>query len=197
MGLVTNLERTDRSPGLVKNLVKAVLSSPYDLEWQVQGLGMLRTYLSDEWRMHVWDERLKFKDVSEIHTHPWNFRSYVVAGVVRNFKLEYHHLGADYYRQTIKCGVGGGLVDRPETVRLMMLHPDEYKEGDSYQEEAEEIHFSVPSDGTVTIVKREFLEDVDHAYVFWRTGEWGSAEPREATREEVTMTCSYALNTWF
>src|SRR6266576_5021233 len=182
-----------------KDLVKAILSSPYDLEWQVQGLGMLRTYLSKERRLHIWYERLKYKNVSEMHTHPWNFRSYVVAGVVRNFKylptLKEH--GTEFYRQTIKCGVGGGLVGDPVKVNLISDLPEEFKEGETYFEKAPEIHLSVPSDGTVTMVKREFLDDVDHAYVFWKEGEWGSAEPREATKEEITATCAYSLQTWF
>jgi len=183
-----------------KDLVKTILSSPFELEWQVQGLGMLRTYLSKERRLHVWNSALKFPGASEMHTHPWDFRSYVVAGVVRNFRfveMEQGSVYGSYKRQTIKCGVGGGLVGEPEEVNLWMREPEEYVEGETYFEEAEEIHMSVPSDGTVTIVKRKFKEDVDHAYVFWQDGEWGTAEPREATREEISMTLTHSLNTWF
>lgn len=188
-----------RAPSVQKDLVKAILTSPHELEWQVQGLGMLRTYLSEERRLHIWDERLKFEGASEMHTHPWNFRSYVVAGVVHNFK--YCHsgnaLGEEYNRQKIHCGVGGGLVGEPEKVHLISLPPERYVENETYKELAEEIHISIPADGTVTIVKREFLDDVDHAYVFWKEGAWGTAEPREATKNEITNVCGYALQTWF
>jgi hypothetical protein len=135
-----------------------------------------------------------------MHTHPWDFRSYVVAGKVINCRFveaEQKTVYGTYKRQTIKCGIGGGLIGEPEEVNLWMKDPEVYSESEVYFEEAEEIHLSMPEDGTVTLVKREFKDDVDHAYVFWLDGEWGSAEPREATREEISMTLTHSLNTWF
>ncbi|HYT42030.1 MAG TPA: hypothetical protein VEP90_06770, partial [Methylomirabilota bacterium] len=127
-----------------KDLVKAILSSPYDLEWQVQGLGMLRTYLSKERRLHIWNSDLKFEGASEMHTHPWNFKSFVVAGEVTNLRFweSDEEAGEQYNRQKIFCGVGGGLIGEPDKVNLELWDAgseEVYKEGETYSELAQEI----------------------------------------------------------
>src|SRR5579859_3298084 len=54
--------------------------------------------------------------------------------------------------------------------------------GQTYHQEKDEIHESLPFDGTVTLVTRTFTADRDHARVFWRgTGDFVTAEPRAAT----------------
>ena len=74
------------SHSLSKQLVKAILKSPYELKWSVQGLGMLRTYLSDEVRLHIWDRRLQIPQVSPLHDHPWHLDSEIVAGELRQHR---------------------------------------------------------------------------------------------------------------
>lgn len=185
--------------GVVKDLVQAILEQPHEHEWTLQGLGMLRMYLSKERRLHVWDSQFAVDNVSEMHTHPWDFRSLVVAGKIRNYKyVEVNEPRSYlYYRQQIHCGEGGGLVGVPTTVRLQEQPVEEYRERETYEERAEEIHISRPLDGSVTIVKRIFKEDTEHAFVYWKDGSWVSAEPRKATYEEVETITQHSLNTWF
>lgn len=180
----------------IKKLVQHVLEYPKGYEWTVQGLGMMRTYLAPEIRLHVWDGKHKFPNVSELHTHPWNFHSIVVAGKVFNHRYVESGDGTQIMRQTIRCGEGGGLIGDPEKVRLTMGMKECYIEGDIYVQKAREIHRSSPLDGTVTIIHREFLDDTEHAYVYF-DGEWVTAEPRAATPQEIEDTCVIALGTWF
>ena len=189
---------------VIKKLVEDLLTHPERQEWTLQGFGMLRCYLSPEVRLHVWDSRFKWPGVSELHTHPWDFNSLVVAGVVHNHRfvetIEGAHQGSGQQiprmRQTIRCGEGGGLVGDPAPVFLAEQPTETFREGETYTQEASEIHRSVPEDGTVTLVEREFREDTEHAYVYFR-GEWGTAEPRPATPEEVEAILGYSLSRWF
>lgn len=181
-----------------KPLTKAVLTHALNYEWSLQGLGMLRTYLAPDVRLHVWDSRHAFDDVSEMHTHPWNFVSHVIAGEVSQVRYIESDLGIPWQKQKIFCGIGGGLTGEPQEVKLQACYKETYGEGHVYQQNANEIHISSPLDGTVTIVERQFLEDADHAYVFFPVGEsWVTAEPRMASPSEVLTITSYALHRWF
>lgn len=189
---------------LVKPLVRSIIEHPFDHEWSLQGFGMLRTYLdSKDLRLHIWDSRFKVADVSELHTHPWNFHSYVVSGEVKNRR--YTKNPADsiligiaeagvYREQEILCGEGGHETDRSREVALVPGRLERVFENDHYSQLAHEIHRSEPVDGTVTIIAREFLDDDDHAFVYVpQDQEWVSAEPRPATREEVGEICAKAF----
>lgn len=55
---------------ITKLFVKTILSNPENFKWSIQGLGMLRVYLSDEVRLHIWDSRFKVPGVSPLHNHP-------------------------------------------------------------------------------------------------------------------------------
>lgn len=181
---------------LSKSDVHDILVNCDDYEWSLQGLGMLRLYLDDVTRLHIWDDRFRVRNVSQMHTHPWNFSSRVIAGEVTNLIFEEDERGSRYKRQKIRCGEGGGLVGNWDTVNLLPKAKT-YSEGDTYSELAHEIHISRPERGTVTIIEREFLDDTEHAYVYWEFGDWVSAEPREAAIEEVHQICNYSLNRWF
>jgi hypothetical protein len=188
------------SRSVTKSLVQKILENPIGYTWTLQGLGMLRLYLDGERRLHIWDSRYRVKDVSQMHTHPWDFRSLVVAGTVRNqIEIEVPAEEGDttHYKQTIFCGVGGGLRGEPSRVRLVEDSYHTYSEGESYEERAHQIHVSDPDDGTVTIIKRIVVGDSDHALVFWEDGEWVSAEPREATTREVMDITQRSLERWF
>lgn len=190
---------------ITKLLVKNILEKAHSYKWSLQGLGMLRLYLSDEVRLHVWDTRYKFYNASPVHDHPWDLSSQVIAGQIRNVIYTEcdlcfgrgHCLCVGYKRQTIKCGSGSCLVGEPKVVRLLCKTQMVY-EGEEYHQAAEEIHETKPLDGTVTIVTRTFKEDRDHAHVFWPAEiTWGSAEPRPATSEEIEAITQNALNKWF
>jgi len=186
-----------------KLLVQAILEKPLGRAWSLQGLGMLRLYLSNEVRLHVWDERYAFPGASPLHTHPWNFQSRIIAGHLTNtVVLEGVAVTSSgwerFNKQLLQCGPEGCLEGSPKIVGLRVARHDSYREGDVYTQGSEEIHMTSTARGTVTIVERYFKKDRDHAYVYWRENEeWGTAEPRLATDQEVAAITSYSLATWF
>lgn len=204
VGRVRDDVRALRSTGTDKAAIRFILRNAPKSDWTLQGFGMLRFNLSPDLRLHVWSEADKVPGVSEIHTHPWDFRSLCVAGCVRNRRYTERAAGPDrlpMLRQTIQCGVGACLKGDPELVNLY-AERIEYINADrgarSYRQDAREIHSSHPEDGTVTLVQRTFKADTEHAYVYWPAGtEWVTAEPRTATPEEVERITQNALNRWF
>ena len=162
---------------------------PLKYEWTVQGLGMLRTYISATERLHIWHSDIRDPKASPVHDHPWNFRSEVLWGSIEQSRFEYRYrngVSEDWNMQPIFCGAGGGLQGRPTLVDMVELPHETYHKGDAYQQNADEIHWSRPADNTVTLVTRHYHENRDIAHVFWPRGEeWGSAEPRPATRAEI------------
>ena len=178
-------------------VVRSVLERYQHYEWTVQGFGMLRTYLDKggEFRLHIWHNSFKVPGVSTIHDHPWDFESKVVAGRVTNVRYTEVDLpGARYSCQKIKCGAGGGLEGEPFSTLLVKMHEEVYLPGNVYNQLAKEIHESIPEDGTVTIIKRQFGPDTEHARVFWSPSDvWVSAEPRLAASWEVEEFVQEAL----
>jgi hypothetical protein len=173
---------------------RKLLEQAEHYEWSLQGLGMFRLYLSRAVRLHVWDSRFAVPNVSTIHDHPWHFSSLVLSGQLTNRILEQTEGEPTHHRQRLLCGVGGHLLGEKEDVRLELGALEIYQIGDRYHEDARDLHESNPEDGTITLVRREFLKDPDHALVCFPLGtEWVSAEPRPATREEVRAMAKLAL----
>ena len=167
---------------LVRSALEGERENP-TRKWTLQGLGMLRTYVdeAETMRLHIWDSRFAVPGVSEMHTHPWDMVSRVVSGEVYNRKFVPTDGGYPYMRQKLLCGAGGGLCGVPERVELSTGKGELVLPGESYSQAWHEIHVSEPADGTVTLIRRVFGSDRDHAYVFWPEGEeWVSAEPRQA-----------------
>lgn len=192
-----------------RNLVKKILEvcsegrNLLSTQWSFQGLGMYRLYLDSahKVRLHVWFPS-KCTYASEIHTHPWDFKSTVINGVITDhlYKEEKSSKSKPYNRQKLFCGIGGGLQEQPEVVELRNIYePYVIALGQSYVRRRNHIHRSEPKEGTVTIVERSIPEGMspDHAFVYWPVGkEWGNAEPRLATSEEVNEVCQNALSLW-
>jgi hypothetical protein len=190
-------------------MAKAILQQANAYKWSLQGLGMFRLYLSSELRMHVWDPGFAFPGASPMHTHPWDFNSCVVAGELTQTRFtqvgmdalgETRYGTAPYRRSLLLCGEGGCQMEEPSLIYLQEHRQESYGPGSWYSQRAEEIHWSRPEVGTVTLVFRTFREDLnrDHAYVFWPEGEeWGSAEPREAKHDEVQRMALTSLEKWF
>jgi hypothetical protein len=187
-----------------KLLVKAILEKAPWYPWSWQGFGMLRLYISDELRLHVWDPENATPEVSTIHNHPWDFESEVIVGSIVNYKFEQYlvdpsasspqPLGRLFRRATILCSPGGGMTTEPELVELMRQAPAVYVSGDVYRQTAAEIHESIPTPGTVTLVRRVFGADKDHAQVFWPAEhKWVSAEPVIATHTHIHVAIRKAL----
>lgn len=187
--------------------VRTILAHPEAYEWTIQGLGMMRLYLSDEIRLHVWDHSLAVPGVTEIHNHPWDFTSHIIAGQMTNHVYIAGARHGDYsskpgfepyQKAVLLCGTGQ-LDPIREEVWLEPWKPDGsgavYLPGDIYYQNHWEIHRSEFVDGTVTLIVRRFTQaDRDHAEVFWPRGDrFGSAEPRIATSEEVTQVSARAL----
>lgn len=176
-------------------LVKSILERWEHYEWTIQGFGMARTKIADVGRIHVWDSRLRAPLVSDIHAHPWPLHSTVISGELINQRFDVapadteHHSGhLPYYRSIIKTGEGGGLTGEPEDVLLSLLSTDFLIPGDFYNQAPEEIHRSIPQDGTVTLLERPQGPPLQETSVFWPKGmEWVSAEPRRPSSD-------YALN---
>lgn len=156
-------------------------------KWSLQGFGMFRLYVNKFTRLHVWSRRHAVPNVSDVHTHPWDFTSTVLAGAMLNVKyVEHWRSGAPFTKALLRCGPEGGLEGEPVPVKLSSVEQVRYHDGCRYEQRHDEIHTSHPEHGTVTIVERRFRPDTEHAYVYWRSGtEWVSARPRLATVEEV------------
>src|SRR5688572_10511748 len=194
---------------MIKGLVRMIIERPGNFEWTIQGFGMLRCYLPgiDNIRMHIWDSRHRTAKVSDLHTHPWNFESLVVAGELENKR--YQEAPAEVYpendphfhwKQPIHCGIGGCIVGEKQKTFLILQARNNIKEGQSYYQSYDEIHRNIPEDGTIAVVKRVVPErrSVDMAYVYWEDGEeWITAEPRAATTQEIMDITSAGLHSWF
>lgn len=194
----------------LRPLVLGVLKNWVNYSWSLQGFGMLRTYLTRELRLHVWDSRFAVKNVSTIHDHPWHFESSVVAGKIVNTRysvypcthtdvqIEAQGLRVPFIKERIVCGPGGGLAKNTTMVGsrvwLIPAEPETYEVGGAYEQSAHEVHYTWAEDGTVTLVHREFLPDAEHAHVFYKAdASWVSAEPRAATPDEVSAIIDHAL----
>jgi len=194
--------------GVEKLLVKHALKHPENFKWQVQGLGMLRTYLRDDWRLHIWDKSVRTPEVSPLHEHPWDLHSTIVAGTLYNtryintdpndqFTWDVESKRKVYNGAVIKCGEGACTLTDVKPFSLYEMPRETYFEGDTYTQTKDEIHKSDAEDGTVTLVYRTFYPEREKARVYWETGQFVSAEPRRATEEEVKTITKRALNRWF
>lgn len=197
---------------MMKAVIRAILEHAEHYKWSLQGFGMLRTYLDEQriFRLQVWDNRYRIPGVSLIHDHPWNFKSKIIAGELWNTRyvrrdVDWNDasvaLDTDrkfYSEKVIIAGEGGGVRGNAHDVELLRQDTELYKEGEEYSQRWYEVHESNFSDGTVTIIERDFKEDKDAALVYYPMNEeWVSAEPRPATKEEVLAIVGNSLERWF
>lgn len=183
---------------MLANLAKKILEAPAGVyDWSVQGLGMMRLYLSPTHRLHVWHNSLVVLGVTQIHDHPWDFVSTTVAGRLLNTRYVEAPVetGVSHMRATILCGQGACVRSEPRRARLVPVATEELTPGSRYSQKAAELHRTAFDDGTVTLIERTFTRvDVDHATVFWPVGQhFVSAEPRPATPDEVERVRADAL----
>lgn len=179
--------------------VKFVLENADAFGWSLQGLGMLRLYITKEIRLHIWDSRYAVKDADRIHDHPWSFVSEIISGSLTNLIFtKTKDAAVTHHEQQIRCGPGGCAVGATKDVALSLVSSERYVGGDSYYQSHDQIHDTEAWDGTVTLVKRTFdREDTEHALVYVPFGkQWGSAEPRPATSKEVSAIVGKALEEW-
>lgn len=184
-------------------LTRAILERPLSYEWSLQGFGMLRLCLADgDLRLHIWDDRFAVPNVSPIHDHPWDFESLIVSGSLKNTRVvdsTAQGYGSPYLHTQIKCGPGGCALGEVRQGLLCTPMPNgvrTFRPGDTYSQDADELHSTQALPGTVTIIRRTFSKaDRDIANVWWKEGPWVSAEPRPATQVEVLKITRTALDT--
>lgn len=185
--------------------VKDVLLNWKDHQWQMQGFGMLRTYLPGEGepRLQIWDQRLAQPGNNTVHDHPWNFESHIYAGVLWNqrYFIDRRHSfhGQMWEEHFITPGVGGGLTEKKShPVRLAPQQLEMYAKDEGYGQTWSELHLSRYLNGTVTLITRERARPSDSASSF-SNGRvpWSFFEPRPATQEEILRTITYSLLEWW
>lgn len=184
----------------MRGMAKEILTHSLSFAWSMQGLGMLRLHLSGDCRLHVWDTRFKFPGASPIHDHQqWGLHSTVLSGRLSNviFRECAYPFGKLFMFQTMRAGYGCVALHDPRDIRLEQESITDYSAGESYEQTPEQIHWTVPENGTVTIMAKSPTADAENARVFWPAGEqWGSAEPRPATKDEVVGMTMHALEKW-
>lgn len=190
----------------IRDDVREILRRWPDHEWQVQGFGMLRTYLPGETepRLQVWDQRLACWGNNAIHDHPWSFRSTIVAGTIFNqrFHLAPSKSSANGHTTDIIPGTRGGLLsERPVTPCLISRPPIEvYSMGDEYRQSHREMHLTRYAQSTVTLIERFDREPEDIARVAWFGAPHEQppfVQPYEATPEVVESVITDALKAWW
>lgn len=179
---------------ILKAFAKDIVTNWSRYEWEVQGFGMLRTRLPDDTRFQIWDSELVYDPApSLIHDHPWDFRSWIVAGEIMNTRYDCTELGAasegaaTHWMRTITPGPGT-KVESTDTPVILRAHDRKvYGPGDSYSQKWNEIHRTSFGDGAVTVIQRVRANRPDLARVFYGfdEGEWRTAEPRPATLDEI------------
>lgn len=166
----------------IKALIRTILHKPEEHEWTLQGFGMLRLAMCSkegDFRLNIWDSRYRNADVSMLHDHPWDFESLVVSGGLCNIRFKPDDVGESFEFATLKPGPEGGSVSGGDSgiIKLLCASTEYYTAGESYKQEAAEIHMSLPEDGTITF-NRRLRKSADLAHVFWRSGKkWVSAKP--------------------
>jgi hypothetical protein len=187
-------------------------------EWQVQGFGMLRTYLKGEGepRLQIWDQRLAVWGNGAIHDHPWDFRSRIIAGTLFNQRYRrYHRDGVSqldidligkqhefswYNELKIQPGLDGGPLEgaAPARTQLRAEPIEVYAKTEEYTMEAAELHITRYANGTVTMIERERVTGSDTASSLWKDGpHWSFFRPRPATPQEAAKVIGDCLYNWW
>jgi hypothetical protein len=186
---VWSLEQIIKHSDLPLSTSTRDMTLPMLKPWSVQGFGVLRFYIRNLGRLHVWDSRLRYPKVSLIHNHSWDLTSTVVSGVLvnRRFELVEQFNGRPYWQQRLLTGYDSKMEQpEPEKVFLLEEPRETYLPGEVYHQRAEEIHASYPDDHTITLMARRENDAPGFADVFWQPDEeWGTAKPRGATLEEL------------
>jgi hypothetical protein len=164
------------------------------VHWTVQGFGMMRAYLDgDRIRVNIWHEVIRKQTASFMHNHPWHFTSRVLQGRILNTRYVQHKAGTLYHCKEIRPGKELLDYQMLPDERLLALPLEIWYAGTAYTQQAHEVHETAFSNGTITINERKRV-GADLAKTYWLPGtDWGSAEPRDATGEEISYLLGYAL----
>lgn len=175
-----------------------ILQNANKFEWSLQGLGMLRLHMPDNFRLHIWDHSFAYPGASPIHDHlQWALKSTILSGRIINTRYAECEGEPNYQYATIKAGYGCYFQTEPKSIRLIEDMIEHLKPGEEYSQRPNEIHWTKAMPGTVTIMQKYPSKELESARVFWRIDEqWGSAEPRPALPEERDAMVASALKLW-
>lgn len=189
--------------GLSQIDVFDILDEPKKYRWEVQGFGMLRTYLTEDraLRLQVWDSRLLAFGNNAVHDHPWDFKSTVFSGLLYNQRYLCLHpttraRGDRYIEKLIVPGIGGGETAKVREVVLEPMPIEVYGPGETYKQVWHELHVTRFIDSTITVIERseQRAENVARSMAKEDNAPWTFYEPRPATETEVYETIGRALN---
>lgn len=178
----------------LRALTRLVLSDPHKYDWTIQGFGLLRMHMDGDARFHIWDHSRAYHNVSMIHDHAqWGLHSTIVCGALTNVRFVESDVGIPYNHMRIIAGAGGRPLEEPSVIKLRAQERELYGPGDCYFQQPDEIHITTAKRGTVTVMQKFPTADGTTARVFWPIGkQWGSAEPRKATKDEIESFVSAA-----
>lgn len=196
-----------------------ILKNPLNYKWEVQGLGMLRTYLDDNTRFQIWNKDLIVEDVTDVHTHPWDFISVILQGKITNHIYKELAEPVDKSKKYFRCLITTGedaYVKEKQEVYLSKLGKYPYYKGTFYVHKKHIPHKIKFKDGTITVLNKinkngecvyeKYVKYTDNhiivlgqdkksseAYTYVKDGkEWVSAMPRPAKEHEIYDTIKKA-----
>ena len=178
-------------------VVFQILDKAVEYEWTMQGFGLLRMYIKDKARLHIWDDRLEYPNVSKIHNHSWDLKSTIISG--RLFNIQYQKVDDSLNKPThwhsrFVCGLNTKQLAEPEAVILKRGFSERYEPGQTYSQKAEEIHLTEADRGTITLMERQLDGAFGEADLFWSIDkEWGTAKPEIADKETIHKCCGFAM----
>ena len=183
-------------------IVKKVMENPFDYEWELQGFGMLRTYINKDTRLQIWLKEFSVPNVTDVHTHPWNFESFIYQGNITNFVFrESSHdgppyVGAEAYDRCLILTGENAYVHERNKVFLKIHGIYNFTRGDNYFHHKDIPHRIRFTDGTITILTKSNIQEDNLAYSYVKgiDNEWVSAAPRPATKEEIQTFINAASN---
>ena len=186
-----------------------ILKNPFKYEWEIQGFGMMRTYIAENTRLQIWNSNLVIKDVTDVHTHPWDFSSVILQGKIINIIYkevsETYYKAKKYNRCLIETGEDAYIKEATEVyLRKAGRYTYEHNRKNCknytnvYTHKKHIPHKIKFVDGTITVLtKLNISNDINNrklAYSYVKDGmEWISAAPRPATKEEIVDTITKAL----
>ncbi len=178
--------------GIDTVLVRTILERAQEYPWKIQELGLLSLRLDEhkEHALHVWAPP-GFVGPPPIHDHPYEFTSKIIVGELANTRYVEDPSGEPYLRE--RYTRADETVRRADHVRLVgetAVHAP----GEEYAQLAQELHDSVQIPGTVTLLRRRFV-DVDELTVCRPDGApWVTGAARLATSSEIASITALALS---
>lgn len=169
------------------------LTNPEDYEWSVQGLGMLRAYLTEDraTRLQIWLKELQLASATSIHTHPWDFESIIYRGELINRTY------AEVPGHKFDCYViNTGPTARPlshSKIDLEITQNRKLTEGQSYYQPKEVPHLTLFSQGAISIIHRLDYSKSDGLAKSYGVGPWVSAAPQDVSWREARSLITYAM----